>query len=410
MATTHRKYFPTHPGRDGGICPADFHFSPASASRVQDPCGFMAANTLGELFCKNVFPMVSPGTGYNANLWTTTATGTGAAVADSSAAGGGILLTTGSTSTENTNLQSLQIWAPLAGKPQRIVGLARVIPLDITLSGFEFSFGTSAVNPMGTDYTDAVSIRMLQATPGIIGKVRGSSGAGVRLGIPKAASTNTAVTTGASSATQTLTTTSNISAGDCLYFVTTAAYRQVASVTNGTVVVLDLTVSTTTAEVVKIFAPLYTAAAATEYFVGFQVGVLSKGVADTTVTTGASSTTQTVGSTANMAVGDLVYFVTTAKYRQVLTIPTSTTFTTVSVSTTSAEVVKIFVVDGGFWAGTDIKSALYTPFNADCVTQIGLLFGQTSVPSMYMNLNAKGTTTTSSVQFASALFTADTAY
>lgn len=60
----------------------------------------------------------------------------------------------------------------------------------------------------------------------------------------------TTVTSGASSATQTVGDTAGMQAGDSLYFATTNAFRIVSSVTNGTTVVLTATISTTTAEVV----------------------------------------------------------------------------------------------------------------------------------------------------------------
>lgn len=60
----------------------------------------------------------------------------------------------------------------------------------------------------------------------------------------------TTVTTGASSATQTVGSTAGMQAGMSLYFQTSNAYRVVSSVTSATVVVLTATISTTTAEAV----------------------------------------------------------------------------------------------------------------------------------------------------------------
>ena len=62
--------------------------------------------------------------------------------------------------------------------------------------------------------------------------------------------TNTTVTSGASSATQTVGATDGMQPGTSLYFATTNAYRIVSSVTNATTVVLTATISTTTGEVV----------------------------------------------------------------------------------------------------------------------------------------------------------------
>ncbi len=61
---------------------------------------------------------------------------------------------------------------------------------------------------------------------------------------------STTVTTGAKSATQTLTSTAGMSAGDALYFATANAWRTISSVTSGTVVVLTASVNSTTGETV----------------------------------------------------------------------------------------------------------------------------------------------------------------
>ncbi len=62
--------------------------------------------------------------------------------------------------------------------------------------------------------------------------------------------TTTTVTTGASSATQTVGATGGMRAGDTLYFAVTAATRTVSSIASATSVVLTATISTTTAEAV----------------------------------------------------------------------------------------------------------------------------------------------------------------
>lgn len=58
----------------------------------------------------------------------------------------------------------------------------------------------------------------------------------------------TTVTSGTSSATQTVGSTAGMQTGDSLYFETSNAYRTVSSVTNSTTVVLTATISTTTSE------------------------------------------------------------------------------------------------------------------------------------------------------------------
>lgn len=72
---------------------------------------------------------------------------------------------------------------------------------------------------------------------------------------PQITRTPTTVTTGASSATQTVGSTANMHVGDVLYFVTTNSSRTVASITDGTTVVVSLTISTTTGEDVTITTP-----------------------------------------------------------------------------------------------------------------------------------------------------------
>ncbi len=64
---------------------------------------------------------------------------------------------------------------------------------------------------------------------------------------------NTTVTTGASSATQTVGTTAGMLAGSILYFNTAAVFRVVSSVTNSTTVVLTSSISSTTNEVVDVY-------------------------------------------------------------------------------------------------------------------------------------------------------------
>lgn len=62
---------------------------------------------------------------------------------------------------------------------------------------------------------------------------------------------NTTVTTGASSATQTVGSTAGMQVGDTLYFTTSALSGIISSITSATVVVLTASISTTTAETVS---------------------------------------------------------------------------------------------------------------------------------------------------------------
>lgn len=67
----------------------------------------------------------------------------------------------------------------------------------------------------------------------------------------------TTVTTGASSATQTVGSTTGMAAGDVLFFVGAQAERTISSVASATSVVLTATISTTTAEKVALTVPCY---------------------------------------------------------------------------------------------------------------------------------------------------------
>jgi hypothetical protein len=172
MATSMIEYFGTLPGKTGLNSPAAFHFSTERAAGGSEPCGWMPANILAQLFGKRTFPLVGGGMPYAAGEWTTTTTGTGAAIADATT--GGILLTCGSDSTFNTNLQSKLAWTPVAGK--HIVGLAIVQTSDITTVGFEFNLGNSQVDPATSNYTDVIGVKMAVGAGTVLGKVRGDSG------------------------------------------------------------------------------------------------------------------------------------------------------------------------------------------------------------------------------------------
>lgn len=271
MATGHFDYShgTTHPGRADIINPADVMFPPGGAGG-HNPFGFFGSNILSNLFGKLTFPVIGGGYGYAAGNHTVTNTGTGGAAAQ--ATNGGVLLTAGSSSTFNTNLQSLALWTPTVNK--RIVAAAMVQSSDITTVGWEFNIGSSAVDPGTTNYTDVIGFKMAVGAGTILGKVRGDAGTQAVTGTLYTAvaatdlfmaisagfratdtTKNTTVTTGASSTTQTLGSTANIVAGQVLYFATTAVYRTVISVTNATQLVVDATLSTTTAEVVSIYQP-----------------------------------------------------------------------------------------------------------------------------------------------------------
>lgn len=174
MSTNIEQYEPKHPGALGFFSPADLHFPTALNGAACSPCARVPANRIAAMFAKDSFPEVGGGKGYNSAEWTVTTTGTGAAAASGTAAGGGIVLTCGSDSTFNTNLQSKQIWTPVAGK--WVTVLARLQASDITTVGFEFGIGNSQVDPNSTNYTDVVGYKMTVGAGTVVGKVRGNSG------------------------------------------------------------------------------------------------------------------------------------------------------------------------------------------------------------------------------------------
>lgn len=262
----------THPGLSNSIDPSTMAFTGPKIGTAALPSAGFPAFLPGLLFGMQPLAIISGGGfGYKSTDFTVTATGTGAAAARST--GGNVLLTCGSDSTFNTNLQSIDLWTPVPDK--WIYGVARVVPSDVTTVGFEFGLGTSAVDPGTTNYTDCIKLKMAVGAGTTVGRVRGDSGteaasgtlktftatAGwvgfkANLGVAKAADTATTVTTGASSTTQTVGSTKHIQAGDLLYFGTSAVYRSVSSVASTTSLVVDTTISTTTAETVTVYRPM----------------------------------------------------------------------------------------------------------------------------------------------------------
>lgn len=174
MALGTKVFFPTHPGQEGAQFPSDMKFSDAHITKSKYAGGGLPPFLLGALFQMDMFPYVGGQCAYASGAWTVTTTGTGATAAQAITQGGGILLTCGSDSTFNTNLQSKGIWTPVAGK--RVVALARIQTSDITTVGFEFNIGNSQVDPGTTNYTDVVGIKMAVGAGTTVGKVRGNSG------------------------------------------------------------------------------------------------------------------------------------------------------------------------------------------------------------------------------------------
>lgn len=174
MATSTNLHLPTHVGLSNVLSLADFHGNPSHASQKVNPTGFMSSFEAGRMFSKNVLGALGGGRLYASAGWTVTTTGTGAAAAQASTAGGGVLLTCGSDSTFNTNLQSISPWTPVADK--WVLAHCLVQTSDITTVGFEFNIGTSAVDPGTTNYTDVIGFKMAVGAGAVIGKIRGNAG------------------------------------------------------------------------------------------------------------------------------------------------------------------------------------------------------------------------------------------
>lgn len=331
MSTNIRHYESTHPGQEGTALAHNMHFSPVSLQTGQYAGGFFPSNMLAELFGKSLFTSVGGNQLYQSGGWTVTTTGTGAAAAQAITKGGGVKLTAGSSSTFNTNLQSIMSWTAVVNK--NVAVLARLQTSDITTVGFELSIGTSAVDPGSTNYTDCVKIKMAVGAGTMVGSVRGNT---------------------------------------------------LTQSNSGT---------------------LNTAVAATDFIAGFyfNCGVPKAASTATTLGTGTSSATQTVGSTSGMQPGDVLYFATSAAYRGVASITNATTVVlTATLSTTTGEAVTVFGGGGGFFTGANIDALTYTPFSEAQRVQMSAIAGQATPAVMYLNLHAKGSAGNPSVTFASA--------
>ncbi len=179
MATQNRMYVPTHPGEAGNIKIKSL------AVPIEDGItAFLAANGIAALFNKNTWPIVGGGGTYTSGQWNITTTGTGAAAAEATTPGGGILITTGSTSTFNTDLSSKQVWTPVADK--YIAFAARIQVSHATQIGFDLGITNSQADPQTTDFTDSIEFRKAVGGATVVGRVRGDSGT--------AASTSTLLT------------------------------------------------------------------------------------------------------------------------------------------------------------------------------------------------------------------------
>ena len=173
MATLRRLFVPTHPGRRSPTFGAR-HLHHDNA--ISDGQAGVAAFLLGHLQEKNTFPLVCGFMPYTAAQWAVTSTGTSAAQAQAATAGGGILLTTGSTSTFYSGLQSAAKVTPAAGKRYNFVCRAQVS--HATQIGFNFGFGNTQADPTNTEYTDFVGFRKAPTSADVKGTIIGN-GSGV---------------------------------------------------------------------------------------------------------------------------------------------------------------------------------------------------------------------------------------
>ena len=170
MPTLHKLYNSDRPGHLSSRRCAQYFFP------MEDFIGGkMGANQLAMGLYNDMFPIVGAGEGaYAATAWTVTTNGTSAAVASAATPGGGVLMTAGSTSTYNTNLQSVNYVVPTTA---RYYGAAfRVQGSSITTSQWSLGLGNSQPLPFTTDYTDTVCIQKAALTGVITGRVRGASG------------------------------------------------------------------------------------------------------------------------------------------------------------------------------------------------------------------------------------------
>lgn len=167
MATNKNDYPGTKP-TSGSISHKDLHVPKGKAG------AYLAANKIGEVFEKHVFPVIGRGRAYVASQWTVTDGGTGDAWAESSAPGGGLKITTPSDDNFDMELQSVQGWTPSANKT---VSLAvRFYVNDADKIGFHIGLGNTQTLPFTTDFTDKVVIQKAITSTAVVGSVRGNSG------------------------------------------------------------------------------------------------------------------------------------------------------------------------------------------------------------------------------------------
>lgn len=169
MATSYKTYANLHPGALGAHKLAQEHIP------SEDGFGaYMGTYLMSILLGKNSFPLVSGFMPYTAAQWTVTGTGTGAAQAQATTPSGGVLLTTGSSSTFYSGLQSKATVTPAAGKVFSFI--ARVQVSHATQVGFNLGFGNAQADPTGTDYTDFIGFRKAPTSATVKGTVIGNSG------------------------------------------------------------------------------------------------------------------------------------------------------------------------------------------------------------------------------------------
>ena len=294
----------------------------------------------------HICPPIGPDT--NATWYTTTAENSGTITGGAD----GLLFTTGATGGNECGLFSLvkagnvtQATDSTIQPGDQFDGILLASTASTTTIGIAFGFGSSG-DPIDTEPNDVVWMYKVEGAATMTGRVRGNAGTAAASStlqtLPAAnapfiwrfscklgdMAPTTRITSGASSATQAVGSTVGMRPGQTISIGSQSA--TISTIDSATQITLSASITTTTGDIVV--AP------------GAPTG-------RTTVTTGASSATQTVGSTAGMVPGTLLYFVTTDEYRVVSSVASTTSVVLdATLSTTTGEVVAVGGICSGYFA------------------------------------------------------------
>lgn len=347
MPQTFRKdYVPTHPGLEtaGAVTPY-LNLSETEGLLF----GGLPANSLSRAIGWKtlllVQPPVAPET--NASFYTATAENSGTITGGAD----GLVFTTGSTGGNECGLFSLvkagnvtQATDNTLQPGDRIAGLLIAASSSTSSCGIAFGVGNTG-DPIDTEPTDCIWMYKVEAAATMTGRVRGNSGtAAASSTLQTIAATlpfiwrfdakigdmapTTRVTSGATNATQAVGSTVGMRPGQVVSVGSQSA--TILTVDSATQLTFTASITTTTGDLVVAPGPA---------------------TGRTTVTTGASSATQTVGSTAGMAPGTLLYFVTTDEYRVVSSVASATSVVLdATLSTTTGETVAVGGQCTGYFA------------------------------------------------------------